>query len=160
MDSAGQAAGRHALVFGASGITGWAIVNCILNDYPGPSAFSKVTALTNRPLSREVARWPSSDKLSIVSGIDLLQGSQSELEETMRSRIADIDNVSHVYFFAYIMDMDPAKETQVNVALLQRAVSAVDSISTNLKFVVLPTGTKVAPSSSSTYPSTDLPSGI
>jgi nucleoside-diphosphate-sugar epimerase len=143
MGSAGQSAGNHAIVFGASGITGWAIVNAILNGYPEPSAFSKVTALTNRPLSQEVSQWPKSEKLNIVSGLDLLKGSQSELEESLKSRVADVDTVSHVYFFAYIMDADPAKEIQINVDLLQRAVSAIDSLSANLKFVVLPTGTKV-----------------
>jgi nucleoside-diphosphate-sugar epimerase len=145
MGSAGEPTGHHALIFGASGITGWAIVNTILNGYPNPSAFSKVTALTNRPFTQEVAQWPKSDKLNIVSGLDLLKGSQSELEATVKARVADIDTVSHVYFFAYIMDTDPAKEIQINVDLLQRAVSTIDNLSKSLKFVVLPTGTKVLP---------------
>lgn len=143
MGSVGGATGYHALVFGASGITGWAIVNTILTGSPDSSAFSKVTALTNRPFTQEVAQWPKSDRLNIVSGIDLLKDSQSDLEATIKTRVTDVDTVSHVYFFAYIMDPDPAKEIQINVDLLQRAVSSIDNLSKSLKFVVLPTGTKV-----------------
>lgn len=43
---------------------------------------------------------------------------------------------------AYIMDPDPAKEISVNVELISRAIKAVEQVSPNLKFVVLPTGTK------------------
>jgi hypothetical protein len=42
------------------------------------------------------------------------------------------------------MDLDPSKEIAINVKLLDRAVQAVESLSRNLKFVVLPTGTKVS----------------
>jgi hypothetical protein len=40
------------------------------------------------------------------------------------------------------MDTDPAKEININVQLLTRAVTAVQNLSSNLKFVVMPTGTK------------------
>ncbi len=120
MESRRLSIGHHAL-FGASGVTGWAIVNPSLDGYPEPSVFSTVTALTNRALSQEVAQWPKSDKLNVVCGLHLQKGSQSDLEETMRARVADIGTVSHVYFFAYIMDTDTAKEIQVNVDLLHRA---------------------------------------
>ncbi|KAF9887231.1 hypothetical protein FE257_010359 [Aspergillus nanangensis] len=137
----GSTATNHALVFGASGITGWAIVNAILNDYPAADTFSKVTALTNRPLTPEQAQWPQSDKLQLASGVDL-QSDASALEAELRSRIPDIETVSVVYFFAYIMDMTPATEIAINVQILRNAVSVVEKISPNLKFVVLPTGTK------------------
>lgn len=141
--AAGQAGCHHALIFGASGINGWAVVNQMLLGYPDQSTFSKVTALTNRPLSLEVSQWPSSDKLNIVSGLDLLKGDQSELEQTLKAKVGNIETVSHVYFFAYIIDADPAKEVTINKDLLQRAISAIENLSPNLKFVVLPTGTKV-----------------
>lgn len=118
--------GHHALIFGASGITGWAITKALLEGYPHQDTFSKVTALTNRPLPPEVARWPQSEKLQVVSGLDLLTSNGLKgLEEEMRSRIKDVESVSHVYFFgmkpdslhlrasvltyltAYIMDPDP-----------------------------------------------------
>jgi hypothetical protein len=42
------------------------------------------------------------------------------------------------------MDPDPEKEISINVNLLDRAVKAVDHLAPNLKFVILPTGTKVS----------------
>ncbi|KAL3444208.1 hypothetical protein BJX65DRAFT_320140 [Aspergillus insuetus] len=133
---------RHTLVFGASGITGWAAVNALLNDYPTPDTFQRVTALTNRPLSAEDALWPASKKLNIVSGLDLLAGDQTTLEDTIRERVSSIETVSHVYFFAYIFNSDPQEEIRVNVELLKRAVTAVDKLSAKLEFVLLPTGVK------------------
>lgn len=133
---------NHALVYGASGITGWAIVNQILNGFPSANAFSKVTALTNRPLPPEIAQWPNSNKLQVVSGVDLLKGDQKALEKTMKDQVKDIGTVTHVFFFAYIMNPDPAKEISINVDLLKRGVEAVEHLSSQLKFVVLPTGTK------------------
>lgn len=45
------------------------------------------------------------------------------------------------------MDPDPEKEIAINVQLLNRAVTAAENLAPNLKFVVLPTGTKVLRSS-------------
>ncbi|KAL5319239.1 hypothetical protein ACEPPN_012289 [Leptodophora sp. 'Broadleaf-Isolate-01'] len=135
--------GNHALIFGASGITGWAVTNALIEGYPDETSFSAVTALTNRPLSREAALWPDSNKLQVVSGLDLLtDGGQEGLEAEMKRKIKGIDTVTHVYFFAYIMDLDSDKECTINVKLLDRAVTAVENLSPNLEFVVLPTGTK------------------
>ncbi|KAG2419077.1 hypothetical protein HFD88_002181 [Aspergillus terreus] len=136
-----SASNNHALVFGASGITGWAIVNAILNGYPSPDAFSKVTALTNRPLSAEQAQWPSSSKLQLVSGIDL-QSDPETLQRELRTHVKDIETVSTVYFFAYIMDMAPANEIEINVRILRNAMTVIEKLSPNLRFVALPTGTK------------------
>lgn len=87
---------NHALVYGASGITGWAIVNAILNGYPSQGTFTKVSALVNRPLTREMALWPDDPRLQIVSGIDLLKGSQEELEKTIKEKVPDVDTVTQV----------------------------------------------------------------
>jgi hypothetical protein len=90
----------HALVFGGSGITGWAITNQILKGYPTPDAFAKVTALTNRPLKAEDTLWPESEKLQLVSGIDLMtEKGQEGLEAELKSKVTDMDTVSHVFFF-------------------------------------------------------------
>ena len=53
------------------------------------------------------------------------------------------------------MDLDPNKEIATNVQLLDRAVKAIENLSPNLKFVVLPTGTKVNKKESSREISTD-----
>lgn len=95
--------GHHALVFGASGILGWAIVNELLNNYPEKGTYSKVTALTNRPLTREEALWPTPGgerpALNIVSGIDLTKGTMEDVRETLKERVPDIDSVTHLYYF-------------------------------------------------------------
>ena len=91
--------GNHALIFGATGIQGWAVVNQILKGYPSENAFDKVTALTNRPITEEML-WPESKKLQIVSGINLLTEKGLEgLEKEMTERIPDVDTVTHVFFF-------------------------------------------------------------
>jgi hypothetical protein len=90
---------KHALVAGASGISGWALVNTLLSDYPEAGVFSKVTALTNRPLSEEVSQWPKDPRLEVISGIDLLKGSQTDLEKNLEGNIKDVETVTHLYFF-------------------------------------------------------------
>jgi len=101
--------GRHALVMGASGISGWAIVNQLLRGYPQNGVFSKVTAVTNRPLSRQDTLWPDNENLRLVSGLDLISGSQQDLQESMKRKIRDIEDVTDVYFygtFANIVNRD------------------------------------------------------
>ena len=90
---------NHALVFGASGISGWAIVNQILSDYPAKGVFSAVTALTNRPLPAEYALWPKDSRLDVVSRLDLMKGSQEELETSMKEKIKGVENVTQVFYF-------------------------------------------------------------
>lgn len=95
---------NHALVFGASGISGWAVVNALLHAYPNEDSFSHVTALTNRPLDMKTSQWPCSTKLQLVSGIDLLTNKGQEgLEQEMSSKIDSINTVSHVFFFGELV---------------------------------------------------------
>lgn len=91
-------ASKSALIFGASGVTGWAFVNEILHDYPQKGVWKKVYALTNRPLSQEASFWPDDPRLSIVSGIDLLRGSQEDLERELKAKIDGVNEVTHVYY--------------------------------------------------------------
>ena len=91
--------GNHALVFGSTGVQGWAVVNELLNGYPSPDAFEKVTALSNRPVPDNVL-WQKSQKLQIVSGIDLLtEHGQEGLERDMQKNISGIESVTHVFYF-------------------------------------------------------------
>lgn len=89
---------NHALVFGASGVSGWAFVNELLNDYPEKGVWDSVTALTNRPLSHEKSQWPQDERLSIVSGIDILAGSQEDLENSIRAKVPSHDKITHVFY--------------------------------------------------------------
>ena len=90
--------GKTALVYGASGVSGWSFVNEILNDYPRKGVWDEVYALTNRPLSKEASFWPNDPRLNIVSGIDLLRGSQEDLETELKDKIKNVNRVTHVYY--------------------------------------------------------------
>ncbi|KAI1500240.1 hypothetical protein F5X99DRAFT_386906 [Biscogniauxia marginata] len=133
---------KTALVFGASGISGWAFVNEILHDYPKKGIWGKAHALTNRPLPRESSYWPDDPRLNIVSGIDILGGSQDDLEKAIKEKIPDVNQVTHVFYMAYKQDNDADEESRVNLAMFSRAITAVDHLSPNLEFVVLQTGGK------------------
>lgn len=135
--------GKSALIFGASGVSGWSFVNEILNDYPQKGTWTWVHALTNRPLSREMSAWPDDSRLDIVSGIDLLKGSQEDLENTIKQAIPDVDKVTHVYYLAYKAGTDVQKELDDAVAMFKRSTMAIDHLSPALEFVVLQTGAKM-----------------
>ncbi|KAF2815733.1 uncharacterized protein BDZ99DRAFT_432442 [Mytilinidion resinicola] len=138
-----MAGGKSALIFGASGVTGWAFVNEILNDYPKKGVWTKVHALTNRPLSLEDSKWPKDSRLNIVSGIDLLKGSQEELEAAMKEKTDGIEEVTHVYYLAYKANKDLQQELEDAVDMFKRSTIAVDHLSPKLEFVVLQTGAKM-----------------
>jgi len=134
---------KSALVFGASGVTGWSFINELLNDYPKTGVWKRVHALTNRPLSQEQSQWPNDPRLNIVSGIDLLKGSQDELEATLKEKIPDIGEVTHVYFLAYKANTDFKQELEDAVAMFKRSTIAADKLSPQLEFLVLQTGAKM-----------------
>jgi hypothetical protein len=87
--------GFHALVFGASGITGWAITNSALS-YPTSNTFSRVVGLTSRPLSPEASGFPSDARLQLYPGLDLSQGTET-ISEYLKT-IKNVEQITHVYF--------------------------------------------------------------
>jgi hypothetical protein len=138
---------KSALVFGASGVTGWSFINEVLNDYPAANIWSRVHALTNRPLSQEQSQWPNDPRLNIVSGIDLLKGSQEDLEATLKQQIPDVGDVTHVYYLAYKANTDFKQELEDAIAMFKRSTIAVDKLAPKLEYVVLQTGAKMCMSS-------------
>ncbi|KAF2465274.1 uncharacterized protein BDR25DRAFT_328677 [Lindgomyces ingoldianus] len=134
---------KSALVFGASGVTGWSFVNELLNDYPKKGIWGKVHALTNRPLSQKQSQWPDDPRLNIVSGVDLLKGAQEDLEAILKEKIKGIEDVTHVYYLAYKASTDLQKELVEAVAMFKRSIIAMDRLSMKLEFVVLQTGAKM-----------------
>ncbi|KAI1402655.1 hypothetical protein F4819DRAFT_485304 [Hypoxylon fuscum] len=131
-----------ALVFGATGISGWAFVNEILNQYPSQGTWDKVHALANRPISRETLLWPDDARLNLVSGIDLLGSTQEELEAGLKDMIPGIEKVTHVFYLAYKSSLDPAAEVHENLTMVKQAITAMDILSPSLEFVLLQTGCK------------------
>lgn len=134
---------KSALVFGASGVTGWSFINEILNDYPKKGLWKRAHALTNRPLSQDQSQWPNDPRLNIVSGIDLLANSQDDLENELSSRIPDINEVTHMYYLAYKAGTDVQKELEEAVDMWKKTLLAVDKLCPKLEFVVLQTGAKM-----------------
>lgn len=86
---------RAALIFGASGISGWAIAKEAL-QYPTPTTFDRVIALTNRPLSKADSLLPEDGRLQFHSGIDLSAGA-SEVERGL-AQIEGVKDVTNVFF--------------------------------------------------------------
>ncbi|GAB1194346.1 hypothetical protein APSETT444_003591 [Aspergillus pseudonomiae] len=132
----------HALVFGASGVNGWGFVNALASDYPNPKAFDHITAFTNRPLDPEISQWPVTDKLHLVSGLDLIHSTQKALEQQLIDRVSHLKAVTVVYFCAYAMDPKPEKETELNIDMLNKTVLAIEKLCPSFRFLVLPTGIK------------------
>lgn len=87
----------HAVVFGASGINGWALVKELLSDYPARSTFSKVTAVLNRPLSLQESQWPQDDRLQTVVGANLI-ADHATLFRTLEANIKEAETISHIYY--------------------------------------------------------------
>lgn len=96
----------HAIVYGASGLIGWAVVNQLLSSYPGSGAFSKVTAVTNRLLDPSETFWPEQQPgrpdLQLVSGVDLRDGDGSTLAESLKGAVPDIESVTNIFYLGMI----------------------------------------------------------
>ncbi|KAI9373898.1 hypothetical protein BJX61DRAFT_551884 [Aspergillus egyptiacus] len=132
-----------ALVFGASGISGWAVTKNLLS-YPSSATFSRVIALTHRPRTVAESGLPVDPRLELYSGVDL-RGSLQDVRKQMQGKIPNLDQVTHVYYLAYanataysenVMDIK-----RINVHMTSNAVHAVDQLCGSLKFFVLQTGT-------------------
>ncbi|KAL4908855.1 hypothetical protein BDW74DRAFT_73698 [Aspergillus multicolor] len=132
-----------ALVFGASGISGWAVTKCALS-YPTPTTFSRVIGLTNRPLPLEKSGLPNDPRLELYSGINLRQSLDDVLVQ-LQEKIPNLEEVTHVYYLAYsnatAYSVDVMAIRNINVGMTYNAVHAVDRLCKNLKFFVLQTGT-------------------
>ena len=94
---------NEALIFGASGLIGWAVVNQTLSGYPQSGTFSKVTAVVNRSLDESDFHWPDLSperpELRIISGIDLFNSSAEGLAMSLRDKLDDAGNITHVFYF-------------------------------------------------------------
>ncbi|OGM42326.1 sirQ protein [Aspergillus bombycis] len=132
--------GKYALVFGASGISGWSLLNQCLS-YPTSSSFRRVVGLCNRPLKTEDAYLPVDSRLDIVSGIDLTQ-SVSSVTDQLKARVHNVESVEVVFYCAYIEAGDFQARRKVNAALLRTAIEAISGIAANLEAVILQTGGK------------------
>ncbi|KAL6409129.1 hypothetical protein AUP68_05499 [Ilyonectria robusta] len=129
-----------ALIFGASGISGWSLMRECLS-HGTKHTFSRVIGLSNRPLSREATGIPDDPRLAIHTGLDLTnQSSTCQKLET----IPNIRDVTHVYFVAYTGHGGSKRDVvEVNSAIVDNALVAVNKLCPKLRFVTLQTGGKV-----------------
>jgi len=128
-----------ALVFGASGITGHAILKTLLT-YPTPSTFARIIGLTNRPLTTADSHLKADQRVELYSGIDLLDREKSLLQ---LQHVPGIQQVTHVYYASYAghgQDFEELK--RVNSELLTNAIGGVEICCPDLRFVTLNTGGK------------------
>lgn len=90
----------QALIFGASGITGWSLMRECLT-YPTKDTFSRVIGLTNRPLNPKDAMLPDDSRWELHSGMDLTK----DVEDVVRllKGIEGIEKTTHVYFACMMM---------------------------------------------------------
>lgn len=86
-----------ALVFGASGISGWAMCNNLLS-YPTRTTFSRVIGLSNRPIDRATSLFPEDEpRLEFYSGINL-RGDLATVKAQLKEQVPDVQKVTHVYY--------------------------------------------------------------
>lgn len=144
---------KHALVFGASGISGNSLCRQLL-QYPSKDTWARVIACSNRPVAKKNAQLPEDPRLELVHGIDL----SSELEDVkskMKEKIKNIEKVTHVFYMglhfilrrlifpAFTNRPDQVRLRTVNVPMFKTAIEAIDTLAPNLEHVILQTGGKV-----------------
>ncbi|KAI0452223.1 hypothetical protein F5B21DRAFT_484540 [Xylaria acuta] len=137
---------RHAIVFGASGLIGWAVVDQLLRSYPEAGTFSKITAVTNREVRFLESHWPDpgADRpiLQLISGIDLRRGDGATLANALREAVEDIHTVTHLFYLVFSSVPDEIEEVATNRRMLRNVIDAHNLLSPNLQFVVFPGGTR------------------
>ncbi|KAE8395911.1 hypothetical protein BDV23DRAFT_82163 [Aspergillus alliaceus] len=134
------AQGKHALIFGASGISGWSLMKQCLS-YPTPSTFAHITGLCNRTADKQSLMLPDDPRLNIVSGIDLTAPHERVVSE-LKKKVPGVEEVDIVFFCAYIQTNDHASLREVNTALLKTAVQAITTASKEVSTIILQTGGK------------------
>ncbi|KAI0028560.1 hypothetical protein K488DRAFT_58296 [Vararia minispora EC-137] len=133
---------RIALVFGASGVSGWATARELLR-YPDPTTFTRVVALSNRTLSRDKALL-NDPRLELASGVDLTRP-VNLVVEALREKVRDVDQVTHVYWYAYIHTVEEGSIVEANAKLLDTTLRALKVAAPNMVHFTLQTGGKAPP---------------
>ncbi|KAK3641828.1 hypothetical protein LTR56_011155 [Elasticomyces elasticus] len=129
----------QALVFGASGITGYALLKELI-VYPTPTTFSRVIGLTRRPLHGDVAQLPEDERIELYSDLDLTDREKSLFH---LQHIPGIEHTTHVFFAAYAGHNTEYQELKrVNCEILTNAVGACEIVCPNMQFFTLQTGGK------------------
>ncbi|WAO87245.1 Hypothetical protein NCS54_00454900 [Fusarium falciforme] len=135
---------NHALVFGATGLVGWAVADQLLSGYPTSTTFASVTGVSNRPVDASRTFWPEeSDKrpeLQLVSGVDL---KSDVVLDQLREKIPYIEKTTYVFYFVFApYNDDFEKECQLNCDMMRNLTSALNALAPRLKSFVYSGGTR------------------
>ncbi|KAL3445142.1 hypothetical protein BJX65DRAFT_282368, partial [Aspergillus insuetus] len=130
----------HALVFGASGISGYSLLNQLC-QYPTPITWQRISGTTNRPFDLSQTGLPKDSRLRVYSGIDLT-GSVEDIAQSLKEIVENIETVTHLFFTAYIAKDTRAELKKVNTQMLENSVKALDRLAPGLQRVILQTGGK------------------
>ena len=90
-----SSAERVALVFGASGVSGWAVARELLR-YPTPTTFSRIIALSNRPVDPDLIHL-SNPRLTFEHGVNLTQPVDNVVY-ALRVKAPEIEKVTDVFW--------------------------------------------------------------
>jgi hypothetical protein len=85
-----------ALIFGASGISGWAVTKWAL-EYPSTTTFSRVIGLTNKPLPLKDSGLPKDSRLELYNGLNL-RGCFNEVLGQLQEKVPNLEDITHVYY--------------------------------------------------------------
>ncbi|RDA85264.1 hypothetical protein CP532_2322 [Ophiocordyceps camponoti-leonardi (nom. inval.)] len=139
---------KHALVFGATGLLGWGVLEQLLSGYPGAETFATVTAvLRRRTTAGELGLDPVSEKLRLVDGVDLLAG---DVGGVLRERVHGVERTTHVFYFGELSGIvfaplasgEEDREVEVNADMMRRVVAALNLVAPRLRSFVYGGGTK------------------
>ncbi|KAI8369615.1 NAD(P)-binding protein [Radiomyces spectabilis] len=132
--------GKTAIVFGANGISGTALIERLTSA--SKEEWSQIVAVSRRPPQID----HEDQRVRFVS-CDLLNGTIPEMAKSLVE--AGAGNAQHAFFYAYIMKQDPKEESKINTELLHRALQLCENACPGLQTFMLQTGMKGPPAMSS-----------
>ncbi|KAI1948664.1 hypothetical protein LOZ12_006212 [Ophidiomyces ophidiicola] len=133
----------HALVLGASGMSGWAFINQLLHNYPRPGIWRRITGVNRKPMNEEEkSYWPTDGRLALASGFDL-HGDDEDILRQKFEKIRDMKTVTHVYYLVHdpIPDFESPEPFAVSLGALRKSLKTIESLAPNLRFIHLQYGT-------------------
>ncbi|KAM0424945.1 hypothetical protein ACHAPT_009746 [Fusarium lateritium] len=135
---------NHALVFGATGLIGWAVVDQLLSGYPTSTTFAGVTAVSNRPVDASRTFWTEKSEtrpqLQLVSGVNL---QSDDVLGQLREKVPGVEKTTHVFYFVFApYNDDFEKECQLNCGMMRNLASALNVLAPHLKSFVYSGGTR------------------
>ena len=125
--------GKIALVFGANGISGVALLSQLVKT--PSSEWSKIIAISRRPPQLEF-----NDSRIIFASIDILKVSVDEFAKILTEHGAT--DAQHAFHYTYIEKPTAQELVQINMELLSKTLDAVAKASPGLETFVLQTGYK------------------